>query len=203
MAYKFPPQAALSFAAILPEALMHSAFALAAAFFAAAPISPGTQLSYSGNLVPVKAEQNLAIKRFDLTYVIFGEAPDIGWALNEAGRGGWTWLDRFGRLAATSPALLYEREDGRAVVPLSGPIFTPPIVRLERGASWEEDRLEYRVSGEAARAGRTCWVIEVRSPYGHKRTLWVEQGSGLVAAMRETVFMGQGQEHRLTLELTD
>jgi AhpC/TSA family len=181
---------------------MCTALAFAVALLAAPPVATGTQLSYTGSLAPVKAEQNPITKRFELTYVSLGEAPNIGWSLTESGRGGWTWLDRFGRSDATLPALLYEREDGRSVAPISGPVFSAPV-QLDRGATWEEDRLEYRVSGQATRAARTCWVIEVRSPYGHKRTVWVEQASGLVVAMRETVFMGQGQEHRLNLELVE
>src|SRR5262245_27987810 len=98
---------------------MSTALALTAALLAAPPISPGMQLSYSGSLAPVKTEQNPAIKRFELTYVLLAEAPNIGWSLTESGRGSWTWLDRFGRLDAVSPALLYEREDGRSVVPLA------------------------------------------------------------------------------------
>jgi hypothetical protein len=48
-----------------------------------------------------------------------------------------------------------------------------------------------------------CWEIDVRSPYGHKRTLWVDKTSPLVVAVKETVFIGQGEEHKLAFELAE
>jgi hypothetical protein len=182
---------------------MPTVLALAAVLVAATPPPAGTQLTYSGSLAPVKADEKPATKKFDLRFIVLNEVVDMGWVLSESGRGGWTWLDRFGRLSAAEPALLYQRDDGHSVVPIVGPLFAAPAVTLERGAMWSKDRLEYRVGGEGAKAGRNCWVVEVRSPYGHKRTLWIEQDSLLIVAMRETVFMGQGQEHRLTLDLNE
>src|SRR5262245_3048799 len=98
---------------------MYPALALAVALIAQAPIPPGTQLAYTGNLAPVKADQNPATKRFELKFVALGES-DMAWVLVESGRGGWTWLDHFGSLAATRPALLYQRDDGRSVVNIDG-----------------------------------------------------------------------------------
>jgi peroxiredoxin len=101
------------------------------------------------------------------------------------------------------PALLYERDDGKSIVPLISPHFAA-AAKLETGAAWDEDRLEYKVLGEEERASRACWEVEVRSPYGHKRTLYVEKASGtLIVAVRETVFIGQGEEHKLNFELTE
>ena len=174
------------------------------------------QLKYTGTMVPVKEDGNPSVKKFALTVQpLAGDANQLVWTLEEAGRGSWSWLDHFGRWTLTrrasegvseegvGPALLYEREDGKSVVPFVSPIFVPGA-KLESGATWSEDRLESKVVGEAERAGRACWEIEVRSPYGHKRTLFVEKASGsLVVAVRETVFIGQGQEHKLQYELTD
>jgi hypothetical protein len=180
-----------------------------AALLAAPPLEPATQLSYTGTMVPLKDDGNPATKQFDLTYVVLAAAEDkaeLAWTLAEAGRGGWTWLDRFGRLTlgegdgGQGPALLYQREDGRSIVPLVPPLFHSPVP-LARGAEWEEGRLAHRVSRETTKAGRSCWEIEIRSPYGRKRTVWVERDSPLVVAVQETVFIGQGEEHRLSLEL--
>jgi peroxiredoxin len=178
---------------------------------------PATQLKYAGTMTPVKEDGNPAVKKFTLTLQpLAGDAEGrLLWVLAEEGRGSWTWLDHFGRWTPTGrvseaaegtnvgPALLYEREDGKSVVPILGPRLAAGA-KLEAGAAWDEDRLEYKVAGEAERAGRACWEIEVRSPYGHKRTLFVEKASGsLIVAVRETVFIGQGQEHKLNFELVD
>jgi hypothetical protein len=175
-----------------------------------------TQLKYAGTMVPVKEDGNPAVKKFTLIVQPLPGEERLAWTLEESGRGGWSWLDHFGRWAPAQsdsvevskdadvgPALLYERSDGKSIVPIISPYFAA-AAKLEAGATWDEDRLEYKVLSEAVRAGRACWEIEARSPYGHKRTLFVEKASGtLVVAVRETVFIGQGQEHKLSLELVE
>src|SRR5262245_40500993 len=109
--------------------IMLAALSLAVALSLAAPVESGALLSYTGTLVPVKDDGNPAVKKFDVTYVVLERdgAGSIGWVLSESGRGGWTWLDRFGAMPAaasegggsdSAPSLLYQREDGRSIVPL-------------------------------------------------------------------------------------
>ncbi|MCI0359853.1 MAG: TlpA family protein disulfide reductase [Planctomycetaceae bacterium] len=194
------------------------ALAAALALVAAGPVEPGTQLTYSGTMSGVKDDGNPAVKEFMLALVAIGgegESVDFAWALDETGRGGWTWLDHFGKWTVTpnriasdapselpSPALLYVRAEGKSIVPLIPPLPASPKP-LEAGSVWSEGRLEHRVTGEAAKSGRMCWEIDVRSPYGHKRTLWIDKSAPLVVAVKETVFIGQGEEHKLQFELTE
>lgn len=189
------------------------ALAAALSLVAAPDIQPGTQLTYTGTMAGVKDDGDPAVKKFTLTLLALGgdaDAVDFAWTLEEDGRGGWSWLDRFGtwRFASSDrepgesgPALLYARAAGKSTVPIVPMLFSAP--RLARGAMWTEQRLEYRVAGEATRAGRPCWQVEVRSPYGRRRTLWVDQDSPLVVRVSETVFIGQGEEHRLEFELSE
>jgi len=196
------------------------AFALAAALslVSAPAVEPGAQLTYFGTMSGVKDDGNPAVKQFTLTLVAIageGDAVSFAWTLDEMGRGGWTWLDHFGKWSilpsqgvnkaaedSSGPALLYARAEGKSIVPLIAPMFTAPKP-LEAGATWSDDRLEHRITGEAAKAGRMCWEIDVRSPYGHKRTLWIDKSSPLVVAVKETVFIGQGEEHKLAFELAE
>jgi hypothetical protein len=205
------------------------ALAAALTLLAAPGIEPGTQLTYAGTMSGVKDDGDPSIKEFTLTLLAIGgeaDPADLAWTLDESGRGGFAWLDRFGRWRTSAdgrepgesgPALLYERAAGKSIVPIVPLLFSSPM--LGKGASWTEDRLEYRVSALETRSvsegniearsvsegnnRRPCWQIEVRSPYGRKRTLWVDQGSPLVLKLSETVFIGQGEEHRLELELTE
>jgi len=188
------------------------AFFLAAVLIAAPPT--GTQLAYQGTLTPVKEDGNPEVKKFAIAYVALAGAPaggELGWVLSETGRGGWLWLDHFGVVGSgdemaegsVTPALLYLREDGKSIVPLVGPVFTPGPDELARGAAWSARGLDYRVLRETTKGERACWEIEARTAYGHKRTLSVDKDSLVVVALRETVFMGQGQEHRLQLDLTE
>jgi hypothetical protein len=204
---------------------MHFAAALllsAQLIAADAPLPLGTQLVYRGSMVPVKDDGIPTKKEFELTLIVSeaagGDRAAAGdptttllWTLAETGRGSWLWLDHFGIWKAsllsrdngqTGPSLLYVREQGTSVIPLPGLLFGRDE-GIARDASWTEGRLEYRVSGAKEIAGKKCWEIAVRSPIGHKRTLFVEQTSPLVVAVRETVFIGQGEQHELALELAE
>jgi peroxiredoxin len=172
-------------------------------------------------MAAVKDDGNPIKKQFELTLIasdasIAGAEADAErqtflWALEETGRGSWLWLDHVGAWqisplvrddGQSGPSLLYVRADGKSVVPLPAPLFARdgPI---SEDAAWHEGRLEYRVHGEKKIADRTCWEIEVRSPFGHKRTIFRAKETPLVVAVRETVFIGQGEQHDLVLELVE
>lgn len=186
---------------------------------ATGPLVPGTVLEYRGQMSPVKEEREGG-KAFELQLILLKADADnekftLGWTLSEKGRSGWTWLDHYGRVEVTGkfdlgdqagPALLWQREDGQSIVPL-----WLPLANLPAGAApespWNEGRLQFQILGEQkiAVAGRDAdvpsWRIEVRSPIGHKRTFVVDKASPLVSGLKETVFLGQGVQHELKLEL--
>lgn len=154
----------------------------------------GTALVYEGRMAGVKDDGDPQIKEFELQLVLAEASADETtwlWTLSETGRGGFIWTDRFGRWTTRNdrrnegvgPALLYRRADGDGVVPLVPPLF-PTTEALTAGEEWSEGRLDYRVVGSAKREGRDCWEIQVRSPVGHKRTLYREQASAVVAMVR-------------------
>jgi hypothetical protein len=185
-----------------------------AATGAESAIPERTLLTYQGTMVAAKEEGAPSKKTIELTVLVAAAEADgaakLLWTLDESGRGKWSWLDHFGIWtvdakkrddASLGPALLYLREDGKSVVPLFPPLFAAEV-KLERGATWSEGRTDFRVIGEAKVAERECVEVDCRTPYGHKRTIRVEKSSPLVVALRETVFIGQGQQHELKLELT-
>ena len=191
---------------------MLTTFVIAASLLLADAPSAGTHLTYEGSMAATRDESGKPAKEFTLELAVL-EAEEskvtAAWVLEEPGRGGWSWIDQFGRWtidpAQTEPsddcpALLIEHPEGSTVVPLPSLLFAGPQ-ELQKGANWEQGRLQYRVIGEEPRAGKNCWQIDVRTPYGHKRTLWVDRGSPLVVAVSEIVFLGQGREHKLALEL--
>ena len=188
------------------------ALLLVAATAADAPPA-GTLLTYKGTMVAAKEEGTASKKTIELTVLVAASEANgpatLLWTLEESGRGKWSWLDHFGTWevdakkrdeGSLGPALLYQREDGKSIVPLFPPLFAAEN-RLERGATWSEGRTDFRVTGEAKVADRECVEVDCRTPYGHKRTIFVEKSSPLVVALRETVFIGQGEQHELKLEL--
>ncbi|WP_425616368.1 TlpA family protein disulfide reductase [Anatilimnocola sp. NA78] len=178
-----------------------------------AQLSEGTLHRYEGSMVATKDDGDPRVKEFSLLAVVGpnNAARTFDWVITETGRGSWSWTERFGRWnidaarredVPEAPALMFERTDGKSVVPLCPLLFTAESP-LAKGQKWTEDRYEYEVAGEATRADQACWVINVRTPYGPKRTLWVAKASSLIVAVRETVFVGQGVQHELTFELKE
>jgi len=182
-------------------------------FLLAAPdpttLPPGTQLTYEGTFVADRGEQADSEKRFMLSLLVGewnGGQPMAYWTLQELGRGGWSWLHHFGKLPAgkdfadITPTLLHERPEGTNVIPLLPPL----LVRdepLASGVQWAQGKLEHHVKGTAQVGDVETWEVEARNAFGVKRTLWVDQRSPLVLALREKVFIGQGEEHELRYQL--
>jgi hypothetical protein len=188
--------------------------ALFVAALVPAQLPEGTLLRYEGTMVASRDDGNPRAKEFSLVAVV-GPAAEgsrsVDWMLEESSRGSWSWTERFNRWSvdatkrddvAQAPALLFERADGKSVVPLC-PIFFAGSTPLAKGQKWSEGRMDYEVTGESTKAGQACWVVDVRTPYGPKRTLSVAKETSLVVAVRETVFVGQGQQHELKFELKE
>lgn len=180
-------------------------FALVAAL-GAEPLSAGDALTYRGNFAPVQ-EDGKPAKSFELKFFAI-DAGDLGWTLSESGRGAWSWPERFGILAggkvaaSDAPSLLVKREEGRYPAPLLLPVLSRGEP-LTVGAKWTEGKLEVEVLEETRRGERACFEVQYRSPIGHKRTCWIEKDSGLIVELRETVFMGPGQQHELLAKLVE
>lgn len=184
---------------------------IAACAVALPKIENGAQFTYRGSMLGVKGEAAETRKLFDLS-LLAAESDEEGltvyWTLEERGRGGFAWPDRLGRWrldpqgkgSDTGPALLYDRGDGLSVVPLHT-LFLSSEKPLVKGATWSEGKLESTVAGEEKSAGRDCWRVEVRNQYGPKRILWIDKERPQVVALTETVFIGQGQQFDLRLEL--
>jgi hypothetical protein len=193
---------------------MNAFLVLLAAAALPAQLNEGTLLRYEGTLVATRDDGEPRPKEFSLLAMAGtgnGNARAFDWIIDESNRGQWSWTEQFGRWnvaaggredVAEAPSLLFERTDGRSVVPLV-PLLFAGENPLAKGQTWSEGRMDYEVTGEANRADQPCWVVDVRTPYGPKRTLWVAKDSSLVVAVRETVFVGQGQQHELKLELRE
>src|SRR5262249_21172870 len=64
-----------------------------------------------------------------------------------------------------------------------------------------EGKETWEVVGKQKVHERNCWQIQVSTSFGRKRTMWVEVDSPIVVALEERVFVGQGDEHSLTMQL--
>jgi peroxiredoxin len=176
-----------------------------------AALTAPMQLSYRGSIDARGEEPDKPRKTFDLTLWIIDQKPsgaELFWLVDERGRGEFLWSEHFGRLAvdprwrtaAAGPALLYDRGDGRSVVPLALP-FLAGDVPLAAGGSFHDDKLEFQVEKISKVAEQPAWKVNVRDSFGPKRTVWVDQRGPLVLNLTERVIMGRGDEYQLKLEL--
>ncbi len=191
--------------------LMLSAVLAPLVVAADAPLDVGTQLVYRGSVTPADSGGNTSGKSFDLTLWILSKSDaqaELCWLLDERGRGAFPWPSRFGsltvdarwRTAADGPALLYDRGEGRSVVPVPLP-FLLTEQPLAADSQWNEENLEFRVDRAGEFSGRPVWKVSARDPFGPKRQLLVDQSGPLVQRLTEKVIMGRGQQFQLQLDL--
>ena len=176
------------------------------------PLEPGTELEYRGNFVAERGDASASEKVFRLRLLV-SESDSEGlvayWTLDEERHGSWSWLNHFGRtrlprsvrdVDTSEPSLLYIREEGSSVVPVLFPLLQPKL-ELGLDTKWFEGRLEYEVEEAVKLGDKDAWKIAVGNAYGRKRTLWVDQRNHMILAAEESVFIGQGEKHRLRFAL--
>lgn len=188
---------------------------LLAAPLLAAPFDEGSaiELRYSGVVNKVTRDADgTPVKRFTV-YCVVAAAKDgqrqLAFAFEERGGGGWPWPERFGSVAldaafkpkaAVPLRLLYDHEGTPTIIPLPMPLFAA-FDQLKAGAEWTQGREAWEVVRQQKVQDRTCWQVSVTTNVGHKRTLWIETGSPLVVSCEERIFVGQGEEHSLKMQL--
>lgn len=182
---------------VLVAALMATVWlpALAGAF------ESSTVLRYRGRFFPADEPAAEASKNFEIVYLL--PEADRGWAwlLREDGAARWAWPFQIGRTdAAESPAIAFAHAVGRRGIPLPEPVFQPRRP-LTDGASWTAGDFTYRIA--AVEDDETLWRVAARHRHSRHRQLLVRRASRLIVRFEATVFLGQGEQHTLVLELAD
>ncbi|MEO8494607.1 MAG: redoxin family protein [Planctomycetota bacterium] len=180
-----------------------------ASFSPTVTVESGTQLVFQGNFVAEKGSAAETEKTFKLSLLVSDLRPTgagVYWALEEQGRGGWSWIHRFGHYqtgqsdAEGQPTLLYERPEGTNEIQLMTPLYFRDSP-LADGAKWQEGRFDHEVAGTGKLGDASAWKVEVSNAYGPKRSMLIDQGNPLILSLKENVFIGQGEKHELRYEL--
>lgn len=181
----------------------------------ASPFDQGAavELRYNGALTKAGRETDgTAVKRFSL-YALVSRQKDatrqMAFILDERGGGSWHWPERFGQMSLTSdfkPAtpvplhLLYDHQGTPTLVAVQIPLFADTD-KLKAGAKWTTGKEAWEVVGSEKIQDRTCWKATASTNFGRKRTVWIEAESPQVVALEERVFIGQGEEFSLTMQV--
>ena len=178
----------------------------------AADEAPSWLLTYQGSVSPLQRdrESGQAEKAFDLTLLIApgaGQTSEVFWHVEENGRGRWPWTERFGRCRPTRSG-----QRDRSVVALSATTErldhrtgSPFLAdeRRARGHAFSDGRYNYQVERAAKVQGRDVWQVQASNNYGPQFNLRIDRQRPVAVEMTQRVFMGMGQEYRLSLKLVD
>jgi hypothetical protein len=177
--------------------------------------APGVQLSYRGTVAQVRRDraEQAAEKSFDLNWLLTRVDDDGGvgyvWVVEERGAGGFGWADGCGRWGQNAegiatgpagPALLFDFGTGKHVIPVGPPRFILPESPAA-GLKWTRDDLEHEITRTTIVDERRAWEIRVSNQFGTLRTVWVEPESQVIVRSESRVFMNQGTEYRLAVQL--
>ena len=163
--------------------------------------SGGFEIFYRGRVQRVRDAEASPSKDFRLYIFVDAESHFL---LEESGAGGWPWYLRFGRFTGdkgrSSPSLLFTYQQQN--YPLELPETSlKNLERLQEGQTWSDHAGSWTVGGAKRIAGRETRRADVVARRGRRSTLWFAQDSGVLIAAEQTVFMGRGDEFRLTMEL--
>jgi hypothetical protein len=175
--------------------------------------APAVELRYTGALSKAaRGSDEAPVKRFSL-YCLAIRDPSgsrrLAYYVSERGGGSLAWPERFGEVTldtALKPVagggirLLYEYEGIPVAIPLPLPVVDYAS-SLKSGARWTEGKEAWEVGRTQKMHERNCREVQVSTSFGHKRTLWIDAEAPLAVALEERVFVGQGDEHTLTMQL--
>lgn len=185
---------------------------LAAVVLMAAPYDEGQLLTYKGTFQPVRVDQPEAGKTLELTLLI-GQAAEgatsVHWLLTDSGLHSIPWADRFDKFAWSReeksiegqiPGFLFDHTSGETRVNIAPPL---PLFsgELKAGATWMDGKIQFEVEAAEAIEGRPTLDVVARTLIGRRRTMTIDREDQRVYAVRENVFVGQGEEHLLKYSL--
>lgn len=180
----------------------------------ASPLDEGAavELRYTGSLVKLAPDAEAKpAKRFSLYCLVKknGGGRDIAFLMDERGNGAWPWPERFGQITLNAGLQPSNTVQLRLLQDHNGTLHSLRIPRpviefanqLQAGAKWNSDGHAFEVKSAAKLQDRDCWQVDVSTNFGRKRSMWVQKDSPLLVKLEERLFMGQGEEFSLRMEL--
>jgi peroxiredoxin len=176
------------------------------------PYEPGSVATYRGSFQSVKEQRNPGLE-FQLTVVVGDDeegATEVLWLLSDSSTRPIPWQNRWGdakwlrekrSLDGPLPSFDYEHSTGRSLALVGIPLPVPLFGELSEGTTWSEGKLQYEVHAGGSVDDRATWDVTARTMVGRRRTITIDRETRQVYALREQVFVGQGEEHVLRYKL--
>jgi hypothetical protein len=213
MNFRFPRQASLPRLLVLLLAML-------VPLPSAAGQEKGLQLTYEGTMIADQGDPLATRKQFDLTLTVVpgsGQDAVIYWVVNEQGNTMLPWPYQLGRIdwkadpeaprvlggdqaELSQPAFAYEHEETAYAVSIVVP-YLQVAGTLKEGQTWQQGPVRYRVGALVKFRNQQARQLIAFNAFGVKRTLYLQPETEHLVGLTETVFLGMGKEHELTLHL--
>ncbi len=157
---------------------------------------------FAGSLIQPGDDEGDILRRFEVQLLTTNQTYFFH-VIDDA-RHGCPWSDSFGRTGpavgtdTVQPHLVYDY-DGHAYL-----IGLPPFVvalpaDIEPDATWEQAGWQMTAMEQRSVSGVPAWIVEARERRGRQQTLTVDATTGMTLRAEADVFMGQGDQFKLTL----
>lgn len=163
------------------------------------------QSSFAGSLVQPGEGDGEILRRFEAD--LFSSGDQHFFLVHDDVRSGCPWSDSFG---LTGSAVAADRVQPHLVYPFDGTVYLiglPPLMvslpsDIEVGATWEQAGWQMTAVEPQTVDNAAAWALEARERRGRQQTLTVEAATGTLLRAEADVFMGQGDQFRLTMART-
>ena len=172
-------------------------------------VAPLQVAEFTGSLAQGTDDQAI-LRKFEVQLVLGANQPFF--CVLDDVRTGCPWPESYGRLSAgrgdgatgerlgPEPHLVYSYSGNLYSIPLPFLMLNVPSGSAE-AAGWNHAGWKLTVLGRRTVDESECWVIEAKEQRGRRQNLIVDASTGLLKQAQCDVFMGQGDQFRLTLRL--
>ncbi len=157
---------------------------------------------FAGSLIQPGDDEGDILRRFEVQLLTTNQTYFFH-VIDDA-RHGCPWSDSFGRTGpavgtdTVQPHLVYDYDGHAYLIGLPPLVVTLPAA-LEPDATWEQAGWQMTAIEQRSVNDVPAWIVEARERRGRQQTLTVDAATGITLRAEADVFMGQGDQFKLTL----
>ncbi len=157
---------------------------------------------FAGSLIQPDDEAGDILRRFEVQLFTTNQSHFFN-VIDDA-RHGCPWPESFGRTGPSigadkvQPHLVYDYDGQAYLIPLP-PLVVALPAEIEANSKWEQFGWQLTAVERRSVDNVPMWIVEARERRGRQQMLTVDAASGTTLRAEADVFMGQGDQFKLTL----